>query len=136
MGLDDNAMTIYIQAFCCFQFKPEDHSILFTLERIASHEMGEGPMRKVLVQEGRAKILLRVLWSVMTKENTLDKELDCILSTLTSITSKLSDHIPEMLQVNFLDLLLLRYLLQLNDNYVVDLPLLLPPISYRIFSLC
>ena len=39
----------------------------------------------------------------MTKENTLDKELDCILSTLTSITSKLSDHIPEMLQVNFLD---------------------------------
>ena len=103
MGLDDNAMTIYIQAFCCFQFKPEDHSLLLTLERIASHEMGEGPMRKVLVQEGRAKILLRVLWSVMTKENTLDKELDCILSTLTSITSKLSDHIPEMLQVNFLD---------------------------------
>ena len=95
MGLDDNAMTIYIQAFCCFQFKPEDHSILFTLERIASHEMGEGPMRKVLVQEGHAKILLRVLWSVMTKENTLDKELDCILSTLTSITSKLSDHIPK-----------------------------------------
>ena len=65
--------------------------------------MGEGPMRKVLIQEGHAKFLLQILWSQISKESTLDTELEYMVSILADVTSKLSGHIPEMLQVNFLD---------------------------------
>ena len=100
---DENAMTIYIQAFCRFQSRPEDDTFIYALEKITSHEMGEGPMRKVLIQEGHAKFLLQILWSQISKESTLDTELEYMVSILADVTSKLSGHIPEMLQVNFLD---------------------------------
>ena len=100
---DENAMMIYIQAFCRFQSRPEDDTFIYALEKITSHEMGEGPMRKVLIQEGHAKFLLQILWSQISKESTLDTELEYMASILADVTSKLSGHIPEMLQVNFLD---------------------------------
>ena len=74
-----------------------------TLALICVQEVAERPMRKVLIQEGRAEQFLEMLWFELRQPDVLDKELEYVLVSLAGVISRLSDYIPKMVKENFLD---------------------------------